>query len=270
MQNGKKQYPISTILVVFVACVLSLPGLAVAGAQSTTITVLYNNVAGSTDCMTDWGFGCLVKGKEKTLLFDTGKDGSILLHNMKCMNIDPDSIDAVVISHIHNDHAGGLAEFLKHNSDVVVYVPVSFPAHFKQTIRKSGATLEEVNSAKQICANVYTTGEMGRNIREQALIVETSKGMAIITGCAHPGIVNIVKRAHEQHAGDVYMITGGSHLSSRSRGEIEIIVSRLQKLGVRKVAPSHCTGTLALEIFRDTWGKDFIEGGAGSIIELPD
>lgn len=270
MRNGKKQDLTPVFFLVFVVCVSMLSGLVEAGAQSTTITILYNNVSGRTDCITDWGFGCLVKGKEKTLLFDTGEDGSILLHNMECMNVDPGNIDAVVLSHMHSDHVGGLADFLKHNNKVVVYVPASFPANLKQTIRKSGAKLKEVSGAKQICENVYTTGEMGRNIREQILIVETSKGMAIITGCAHPGIVNIVKRAYEQHTGDVYMITGGFHLSSRLRGEIENIISRLQELGVQKVAPSHCTGTRARDLFRNAWGKNFLEGGVGAIIELPD
>jgi len=91
MRNGKEQDLTSVLFLVFVVCVITLSGLVEAGAQSTTVTILYNNVSGRTDCITDWGFGCLVKGKEKTLLFDTGEDGSILLHNMKCMNVDPGS-----------------------------------------------------------------------------------------------------------------------------------------------------------------------------------
>jgi 7,8-dihydropterin-6-yl-methyl-4-(beta-D-ribofuranosyl)aminobenzene 5'-phosphate synthase len=65
------------------------------------------------------------------------------------------------------------------------------------------------------------------------------------------------------------MIIGGFHLSSMPLDEIEHIVSRLQELGVRKVAPSHCTGEQARDIFRNTWGNNFIEGGVGATIELP-
>jgi 7,8-dihydropterin-6-yl-methyl-4-(beta-D-ribofuranosyl)aminobenzene 5'-phosphate synthase len=269
--NATLQDLTSTLFIILflVIGVIMPSGLVEAGAPSTTITVLYNNVSGRPDCITDWGFACLVKGNEKTLLFDTGEDGSILLHNMKRMNIDPGSIDVVVLSHIHSDHAGGLTEFLKHKNDVVVYVQATFPSHFKHATKREGATIEEVNKARQLCKDVYTTGEMGLGIQEQALIVETSKGMAIITGCAHPGIVNIVKAAKEQHKDDVYMIIGGFHLSSMSPCEIKHIVSRLQELGVRKVAPSHCTGAQARDLFRDAWGKNFIEGGVGAIIELP-
>jgi 7,8-dihydropterin-6-yl-methyl-4-(beta-D-ribofuranosyl)aminobenzene 5'-phosphate synthase len=269
MRNGKKQDLTPILFLVVMICVIMLSGLVEAGAQSTTITVLYNNVPGRTDCLTDWGFACLVKGKEKTVLFDTGEDGSILLHNMKRLNIEPGSIDVVILSHIHSDHAGGLDEFLKRKKDVVVYVPASFPLHFKHAVKREGATVEEVSKAKQLCTDMYTTGEMGFGIREQALIVETSKGMVIITGCAHPGIVNIVKTAKKQHNDDVYMVIGGFHLSSMPLDEIEHIVSRLQKLGVRKVAPSHCTGEQARDIFRNTWGNNFIEGGVGAIIKLP-
>jgi len=269
MRNGKKQDLTPILFFVFLVCVIILPELVEAGAQSTTITILYNNVPGRTDCITDWGFACLVKSKEKTLLFDTGEDGSILLHNMKCMNVDPGSIDVVVLSHIHSDHAGGLAEFLKHKNDVVVYVPASFPLHFKRAVKEAGATVEEICNARQLCHDVYTTGEMGPGIREQALIVTSSKGIIIITGCAHPGIVNIVRKAQEQHNDDVYLITGGFHLSSRSSGEIDTIVSRLRNLGVEKVAPSHCTGTHARKVFRGIWKNNFIDGGVGAIIELP-
>ncbi|MBN1380206.1 MAG: MBL fold metallo-hydrolase [Deltaproteobacteria bacterium] len=75
----------------------------------------YQVVAG---LKTAWGFGTVVKTPKEILLFDTGGDAETLLFNMKKMNIDPISIDKVVISHIHADHLGGLKGFLEKNSDV--------------------------------------------------------------------------------------------------------------------------------------------------------
>jgi len=270
MQDVTRHVLATVSLFVCALCPTILPRVAEAGAPSVTITILYNNVPGRADCITDWGFGCLVEGTDKTLLFDTGGDADILLHNMRRMDVDPGRIDAVVLSHIHGDHVGGLAGFLKHNHDVTVYLPASFPARFKGAVRKSGATVVEVSGSRRLCKGVYTTGEMGDRIREQALIVKTPKGMAIITGCAHPGIVKIVQAAREQHDGDIYLVTGGFHLSSTPRGGIEEIISRLREVGVRTVAPSHCTGALARDLFRDAWGRAFLDGGAGATIELPD
>jgi 7,8-dihydropterin-6-yl-methyl-4-(beta-D-ribofuranosyl)aminobenzene 5'-phosphate synthase len=73
-----------------------------------------------------WGFSCFVEveGAPK-ILFDTGADGNILLSNMERLHIDPRDIEEVFISHGHFDHIGGLSAFLKVNSDVKLYVPVS-------------------------------------------------------------------------------------------------------------------------------------------------
>ena len=62
---------------------------------------------------------------------------------------------------------------------------------------------------------------------------------------------------------------GGFHLGGRSDAEIRAIIQRLKELGVKKVAPSHCTGDNAMRIFRDEWADDFIEGGLGTFIEVP-
>jgi 7,8-dihydropterin-6-yl-methyl-4-(beta-D-ribofuranosyl)aminobenzene 5'-phosphate synthase len=62
---------------------------------------------------------------------------------------------------------------------------------------------------------------------------------------------------------------GGFHLGGSSQAEINMIITRLKKMGVKKVAPSHCTGDTAIRMFHNAWQKDFIEGGLGSVIEIP-
>ena len=101
------------------------------------IKVIYNNIVDDEGFEGDWGFGCVIEGLEKTILFDTGANGSILMKNMKKMNIDPGSIDLVVLSHFHWDHTGGLEDFLKKNSDVMVFAPASFPEEWKTGLRKN-------------------------------------------------------------------------------------------------------------------------------------
>lgn len=89
------------------------------------VTIVYDNTVYQKGLKSDWGFSCLAE-VEKTprILFDTGTSGSILLSNMKKLNIDPASIDEVFISHAHFDHVGGLPNFIKANKEVKVYLPI--------------------------------------------------------------------------------------------------------------------------------------------------
>ena len=116
---------------------------------------------------------------------------------------------------------------------------------------------------------LHSTGEMGQPIKEQALIVDTREGLIVITGCAHPNIADIAERARAYLGKNIYLLMGGFHLLDKSKDEILRTIHALKRLGVRKVAPSHCTGDEATGLFRKSWGEDFVEGGLGAIIELP-
>jgi 7,8-dihydropterin-6-yl-methyl-4-(beta-D-ribofuranosyl)aminobenzene 5'-phosphate synthase len=233
------------------------------------ITVVYNNVPHAPGLTTAWGFAAVIAAGADTVLFDTGGDGPTLLANLRRLGIDPDSIDAVVLSHIHGDHTGGLDDFLARNPKVTVYLPRSFPAAFRRAVESRGARVEPVSGPQRLFANFHSTGEMGDGTREQALIVDTAAGLVVITGCAHPDIVEIARAARVYLGKDIYLLMGGFHLLGRGPEQNRPTVDALRKLGVRKVAPSHCTGDAAIAMFRETWGRDFIEGGCGAVIKLP-
>lgn len=91
----------------------------------------------------------------------------------------------------------------------------------------------------------------------------------VVTGCAHPGIVRIAETAGRLTGKRIHLLMGGFHLMGADRGEIQAIIGRLRALGVEKIAPSHCTGDAAIAQFRKAWGKDFVEGGLGAVIEVP-
>lgn len=148
-----------------------------------------------------------------------------------------------------------------------VYVPESFSASFKRQIQAI-TTLQEVSGPQEILPGVYTTGQMGSGIVEQALVVETPQGLVVITGCAHPGVAEMVRRAGQISENGVYLVLGGFHLGGASRNHIAGIIAAFRELGVQKVASCHCTGDQALNVFAAEYGDDFIQNGAGKIVEI--
>ena len=229
-----------------------------------SIVVVFDNYRHRKDLRGSWGFACVVRGAEKTILFDTGGDGAILMGNLEKLQIKPQDIDAVVLSHAHRDHTRGLKAFLVANPRVEVYVPRSFPESFKAGVRATGAKLIEVSAAQEICEGVWSTGEAGEDVIEESLVLRTDRGLILITGCAHPGIVSILEKAKKLLGGGaVLLVMGGFHLRSESEAGLKNIIRRFKELGVRRAGPSHCSGDRTRELFKKEYGGDFLPIGVG-------
>jgi 7,8-dihydropterin-6-yl-methyl-4-(beta-D-ribofuranosyl)aminobenzene 5'-phosphate synthase len=167
-----------------------------------------------------------------------------------------------VLSHVHGDHTGGLAGLLDTGAKPTVYVPAAFPASFKADVR-ARTDLVEVTGPTEILPGVHTTGQVGSSIVEQALVAETGAGWVVVTGCAHPRIVEMVRQAKQVAAGEVVLVLGGFHLGGASRGRIEGIIAEFRRLGVQRVAPYHCTGDGARRMFAYAFGADCTLAGVG-------
>jgi 7,8-dihydropterin-6-yl-methyl-4-(beta-D-ribofuranosyl)aminobenzene 5'-phosphate synthase len=235
-----------------------------------TVTVLFDNNRYTDGLTTSWGFSCVVQYGGETVLFDTGGSGSILLENMEALGIDPAGIDVVVLSHAHGDHVGGLGAFLEKNPEVSVFLPASFPADTKSAIRGYGADVVDVLEPCEIRRGLRSTGELGTAVREQSMVIETGEGLVIVTGCAHPGIVEIVSKAKELFGGDVLLVMGGFHLGGTNARRLGAIVSEFKRLGVAFAGPCHCSGDEARRLFSEAYGDKFIEVGVGKVIEVGD
>jgi Metal-dependent hydrolases of the beta-lactamase superfamily II len=233
------------------------------------ITVLFNNVPFRPGLATGWGFSCLIEGADRTILFDTGSDGLVLLKNMKQLGLSPKDVEAVVLSHIHADHTGGLDEFLAEHAELEVWLPAEFPGSFQSAVAGRGARVRPVHAGGRLFGNAWSSGPLADGIIEQALILDTAKGLVVITGCAHPGIVRIAETAGQLTGKRIHLLIGGFHLGGATRAEIQAIIAQLRALQVEHVAPSHCTGDEAIAQFRQAWGKAFVEGGLGAVIKVP-
>ncbi|UCE06602.1 MAG: MBL fold metallo-hydrolase, partial [bacterium] len=232
------------------------------------MTILYDNYVFTEDTKSDWGFACLIEGTEKTILFDTGTKSDILWHNTKKLNADLSKVEQIVISHNHGDHTGGLKSVLEKKSNLTVYLPFHFSDDFVNGVERKGAKVVIADKPLQICKNVFITGKMGAEIIEHSLILDTPKGLVIVTGCAHQGIVNILKKAKQILDKDIYLVFGGFHLMRHSDEQVKEIIQEFKNLDVKQCGATHCTGDKAIALFKEAFRENYVQMGVGKVIKI--
>jgi len=217
-----------------------------------------------------WGVSFLI-GED--ILFDTFGDTKIFLKNIRKFKVDTAKIKHIVLSHDDWDHISGLWNLIPNRKDITVYICPGFEQGIKERIASSGVKIIEAAVLTEIKDSVYSTGERygeseGRKIYEQSLVVKTDDGLAVICGCAHPGVVNIVKHVKESFHADVSLLIGGFHLKYKTNEIVQNVAGDLRALGIRRIAPMHCTGKRATEAMRLAFGRGFIRAREGGSIEL--
>jgi 7,8-dihydropterin-6-yl-methyl-4-(beta-D-ribofuranosyl)aminobenzene 5'-phosphate synthase len=236
---------------------------------SIMITVVYDNSPSEKQLIADWGFACVVKGLSKTILFDTGAHGDLLLKNLGTLGIAPTEINVVVLSHVHWDHTGGLTDFLQRNNHVTVFLPAAFPNEFKERVRHAGAVVVETGKTQQICPGASTTPVLGEGIVEQGLCLETGRGTVVVTGCAHPGIVEMTGAAQGTSGNRLHAVLGGFHMSTASTAEVTRVIETLRNMGVQRAGPCHCSGDRTRAMMKEVFRKDCLELAVGAQVTLP-
>ena len=229
-----------------------------------TITVLFDNMKLNENCTSEWGFACLLETQDEQVLFDTGLKGDVLLHNFKALEIDPGNISKVILSHMHNDHTGGLPVIIKENPNADVYVVDSADNAELEVLKISKNKLHKVKEFTKINDCIYSLGEMPGRANEQSLVIEIKTGIYIITGCAHPGIIKIINKA-KIHFKDqpIKLVMGGFHLHLEADETVNQTIEQFKALGVEKAGPTHCTGDHVIQKFADEYGEDFEKLGVG-------
>lgn len=230
------------------------------------IVVLYDNRTERSDLTPGWGFSALIERGGQKILFDAGVDKLVLEHNADVLGIDLDAINLIVLSHDHCDHIGALSSAL--HPGAAVYYPVSFSNAFGKGIEAAKAIPHPVKGSASIQPGLSTTGELGGRIKEQGLIFEGEQGSVLVTGCAHPGIVEMVRVATELLDRPLRLVLGGLHLLGKKKQDVRAIAAELKKMGVKRIAPCHCTGKKAMAVLEAAFASSYVGVTVGSQIRV--
>ncbi|NJF24611.1 MBL fold metallo-hydrolase [Thermococcus sp. Bubb.Bath] len=245
----------------------------------TAITILFENHAGWRKGLIGYhGFSALIEHNGYRVLVDTGTDGKVLLNNMQELGVNPDSIDALFLTHGHYDHTGGMAELLKARSEPLdVYAhPEIFARRIaltpkrreigipftREELESLGAVFHLSERPQEFLPGFISSGEVerktwdravgylvknGREVRDPvkddiALILDLGEEIAVITGCGHSGILNIAGHAVRLTGKPIRALIGGFHLRGANEGLLRDAVEGLKKLNVKALYAGHCTG----------------------------
>lgn len=242
------------------------------------ITIIVDNYTTKRDFIAEHGFSALIETEQQKILFDTGQ-GRALLHNLKTKGIDPKNIGTIILSHGHYDHAGGIKPFSKKNNQFELFVhPAALHPKY-QIIKKLKkhiglkTNLSEFNTKfyvdpVEISPGIIYSGEIPKTNKweltetiyyrkingklekdpfqdDVSLYIITDKGLVVLTGCAHSGIINIVQYGMKiTGINNLHGIIGGMHLKNASNKRIERTVQLIAGMDPEFVTISHCTGIL--------------------------
>jgi 7,8-dihydropterin-6-yl-methyl-4-(beta-D-ribofuranosyl)aminobenzene 5'-phosphate synthase len=269
-------------------------------AQMNTIVNIYDNRAPkNTPALVDWGFSVVIAYNGQKLLFDFGGRSGVLENNAKVFGEDIGQVDMAFLSHNHNDHIGGIDYVLNVNRDFKLYAPNEYylggdggesdaDDRFPRGLAYRHPKTSFVAQSTQIAPGMFAittvselTGKVSKypphdvvpefeGMKELSLALKNADGSyTLVSGCSHSTIEQIVAETKRATGADVKLVVGGFHMGPYSDKQVEKMAHTLKdELGVTLVAPTHCTGDDAVEVFRNIYGKNCVEFMLGSKIEF--
>jgi len=232
------------------------------------VSIIYDNYQAKQNLETDWGFACLVEYQGQQLLFDAGRKAELYKTNVKLMGINPEEIPTLFISHEHGDHTAGIPWIIEVNPSVTCYLPASYSEQLKAS-GKLPPNSKGVHKPSHLYGPFYSTGDDFAAFREQGLVVKTDNGGVLITGCGHPGVVQMVAVAEKELGIEIHTVIGGLHLMRKSEKELVQLAASLKEMGVKQICPTHCTGDNSIAFLKKSFGDGYISGGTGKEIIIP-
>jgi 7,8-dihydropterin-6-yl-methyl-4-(beta-D-ribofuranosyl)aminobenzene 5'-phosphate synthase len=280
-------------------------------ANSIRLTTLLENTGPGRGLLCEHGLSILVEAGDKSILVDTGATPYTVVHNASALGVALSDIDAIVLSHGHYDHTGGLAAVLSamHKQVEVIAHPAiwelkgALRAHgrfdyvgipfCREELERVGAHFNLTSEPTWLTEDIATTGEeqlttefetidaklvlkKGNDIvpdpvaDDQSLFLKTDRGLVVVLGCAHRGMINVIRHCMKLSGMDnVYMVVGGTHLGPASSEQVTKSIAALREIGVEHVGVSHCTGLPRAAILANEFGDRFFFNNCGTVLTLP-
>ena len=250
-----------------------------------------------------------VDEQRHSLLLDTGATVGGVVHNLRALGVNPQEIEAIVLSHGHFDHTtglNGLAKelqplppllvhpncWLKRRVAVPGQQPRELPTTSRERVRAAGfEVVEQRQPSLLLDGSLLVTGEVERTtefeqgmavhqalrdgqwvadpliLDDQALVANVrGRGLVVITGCGHAGVVNTVRFAQKLTGIErIYAIIGGFHLATSSpESVVWPTIEALVGLGPEVIVPTHCTGWRATHAIAAAFPDAFVQGSVGT------
>ena len=236
-------------------------------------------------------------------MFDTGNDADLFAQNLKQLKVDLSSIDCVVVSHRHGDHTNGLLHRLKVRPEIPIYAPAdesfggptpraffdrgveSLPKHMRYFDAQPpenvphgtawrNAKIVRVKETKELAKGIHLIATVSHvkgtlEMPELSLVLNTPKGLAVLTGCAHCGVEKVVEQAASVDK-RIHLLAGGFHLVTSTEADVERIAATLRgQWKVPTLAPGHCTREQGFLTLQKLFGEHYIYAGVGEVIPIP-
>jgi len=273
------------------------------------VTVLIENCA-AAGLAGEHGLAYLIGKADSKVVFDTGQTPAFI-DNANRLSIDLSDISAVVLSHGHYDHTGGLAALLSSIKDKVdlymhpcaererysirdgVARSIGMPAAAREAIRNSSRISQIIGTVEptEVADSLYVTGPIPRRtsfedvggpffldtrgeeaddiLDDQSMYFQTDRGLVVITGCAHAGIINTLNYITEV-TGDsnIHAVIGGLHLVNASAQRVEKTIDELNRMQVEHIYAGHCTGTNAMQQLEQNFSGNLHQLGTGTVMKF--